>query len=86
QANDSIYGLACGLWTRDYKRAWRVGRRVRAGTIWINTYKLFSISTPFAGHRMSGWGVEKGRLGMRNYMRQKSFYWGMNEGPIPWAD
>ncbi len=86
QANDSVYGLACGLWTRDYKRAWRVGRRIRSGTIWINTYKLFSISTPFAGHRMSGWGVEKGRLGMRNYMRQKSFYWGLNETPMPWAD
>jgi betaine-aldehyde dehydrogenase len=86
QANDTVYGLACGLWTRDYRRAWRVGRRIRAGTIWVNTYKQLSISTPFAGHRMSGWGAEKGRLGIRNYMREKSFYWGLNEAPIPWAD
>ncbi len=86
QANESVYGLACGLWTRDYKRAWRVGRQIEAGTMWVNTYKQFSISTPFAGWKDSGWGAEKGRLGMRNYMRQKSFYWGMNDAPIPWAD
>lgn len=86
QANDSVYGLACGLWTRDYRRAWRVGRRIQSGTMWVNTYKQFSISTPFAGWKDSGWGAEKGRLGLRNYMRQKSFYWGLNDTPIPWAD
>lgn len=86
QANDSVYGLACGLWTESYRRAVRVGRRIRAGTIWVNTYKMFSIATPFAGHRMSGVGVEKGRLGVRNYMREKSFYWGLNDAPLPWAD
>ncbi len=86
QANDTVYGLAAGLWTRDYRRALRLGRRLEAGTVWINTYKQFSISTPFAGRRDSGWGVEKGRLGLRNYMRQKSFYWGLSEAPIGWAD
>ncbi|MCW5770999.1 MAG: aldehyde dehydrogenase [Rhodospirillaceae bacterium] len=86
QANDSVFGLASGIWTRDYRRAWRIGRRLEAGTVWVNTFKQFSISTPFAGRKDSGIGVEKGRLGIRNYMRQKSFYWGLNEGPIPWAD
>jgi betaine-aldehyde dehydrogenase len=86
QANDSVYGLASGIWTRDYRRAWRIGRRLEAGTVWVNTFKQFSISTPFAGRKDSGIGVEKGRLGIRNYMRQKSFFWGMNEAPIPWAD
>ncbi len=86
QANDSIYGLASGIWTRDYRRAWRLGRRLEAGTVWVNTYKLFSIATPFAGRKDSGIGVEKGRLGIRNYMRQKSVYWGLNEAPMPWAD
>ncbi len=85
QANDSLYALAAGLWTRDYKRAWRVARAVQAGTVWINTYKQFSISTPFGGWRDSGIGREKGRLGILEYMEQKSLYWGLNEQPLPWA-
>jgi betaine-aldehyde dehydrogenase len=86
EANDTVYGLAAGIWTPDYRRALRLGRRLEAGTVWVNTYKQFSIATPFAGRKESGWGVEKGRLGLRNYMRQKSFYLGLNETPIPWAD
>ena len=86
QANDSLYALAAGIWSRDYKRAWRIGRAVQAGTVWINTYKQFSISTPFGGWRDSGLGREKGRLGIRQYMEQKSLYWGLNERPIAWAE
>ncbi|WP_343653131.1 aldehyde dehydrogenase [Herbaspirillum sp.] len=85
QANDSVYALAAGIWTRDYKRAWRIGRAVQAGNVWINTYKQFSISTPFGGWRDSGLGREKGRLGLLQYMEQKAMYWGMNEQPLPWA-
>jgi aldehyde dehydrogenase (NAD+)/betaine-aldehyde dehydrogenase len=85
QANDSVYALAAGIWTRDYKRAWRIARAVQAGTVWINTYKQFSISTPFGGWRDSGIGREKGRLGILEYMQQKSLYWGLNESPLPWA-
>ncbi|CAM3311013.1 aldehyde dehydrogenase [Cupriavidus taiwanensis] len=86
QANDSVYALAAGIWTRDYKRAWRVARAVQAGNVWINTYKQFSISTPFGGWRDSGLGREKGRLGILQYMEQKSVYWGLNEQPLPWAN
>jgi acyl-CoA reductase-like NAD-dependent aldehyde dehydrogenase len=85
QCNDNDYGLASGIWTRDYKSAWRIGRALQTGTVWVNTYKLFSISTPFTGVKMSGYGQEKGRLGILQYTRQKSFYWGMNDAPLPWA-
>ena len=86
QANDTVYGLACGIWTSDYKRAWRIAHRMEAGTIWINTYKLFSIAVPFGGFKQSGIGREKGREGILGYMQQKSLYWGLNEEPMPWAD
>lgn len=86
QANDSVYALAAGVWTRDYKRAWRVARAVQAGNVWINTYKQFSISTPFGGWRDSGLGREKGRLGILQYMEQKSVYWGLHQQPLPWAN
>jgi aldehyde dehydrogenase (NAD+) len=85
QANDSVYGLAAGIWTSDYRAAWRLARRVEAGTVWINTYKQFSISTPFGGMKASGIGREKGRAGIAAYSRQKSIYWGLDEHPMPWA-
>ncbi|MFC9977290.1 aldehyde dehydrogenase [Spirillospora sp. NPDC127200] len=85
QADASVYGLACGIWTGDYRTAWRVARRIAAGTVWINTYKQFSVSTPFGGVKDSGLGREKGRDGILGYMRQKSVYWGLEEGPLPWA-
>ncbi|MDM0072810.1 aldehyde dehydrogenase [Variovorax sp. J2P1-59] len=86
QANDSVYALAAGVWSRDFKRAWRLGRAVQAGTVWVNTYKQFSVSTPFGGWRDSGLGREKGREGIFQYMEQKSMYWGTNEQPLPWAE
>ncbi|MFF0465588.1 aldehyde dehydrogenase [Streptomyces mexicanus] len=86
QANASVYGLACGIWTRDARAAWRLARRIDAGTVWINTYKQFSISTPFGGMKDSGLGTEKGRDLIRAYQRQKSLYWGTDTTPLPWAD
>ncbi|MGH8821792.1 MAG: aldehyde dehydrogenase [Rhodoferax sp.] len=85
QANDSVYALAAGVWSRDFKHAWRVGRAVQAGTVWVNTYKQLSVSTPFGGWRDSGLGREKGREGILQYMEQKSMYWGTNEQPLAWA-
>lgn len=85
QCNQNAYGLAAGIWTRDYGMAWRIGKALETGTVWINTYKQFSVSTPFGGVKMSGTGREKGRDGIREYMSQKSYYWGMNAMPLPWA-
>ena len=83
--NDNQYGLACGIWTRDFPKGWRVARAIQAGTVWINTYKQFSISTPFGGDKESGIGREKGRAGMLAYMRQKSIYQDLTGAPHPWA-
>jgi betaine-aldehyde dehydrogenase len=77
QANDSVYGLAAGIWTRDYKRAWKVARALEAGTVWINTYKQLSIATPFGGFKDSGVGREKGVTGMRLYQQTKGIYFGL---------
>lgn len=85
QANDNEYGLACGIWTRDFPKSWRVGNAIRAGTVWVNTYKQFSISTPFGGEKESGMGREKGRQGIRAYMAQKSIYTDLSGKPHPWA-
>jgi betaine-aldehyde dehydrogenase len=86
QCNDNDYGLACGIWSRDYATALRLGRAIQAGTVWINTYKVFSISTPFGGLKMSGAGREKGAASIAEYMVQKSFYWGTNAQPLPWCN
>jgi len=83
--NDSDYGLACGIWTRDFPRAWRVARAITTGTVWINTYKQFSAGTPFGGVKDAGLGREKGREGIRAYMAQKSVYLDLSGAPHPWA-
>jgi betaine-aldehyde dehydrogenase len=85
QANDAVYGLACGIWTSDYRAAWRLARRIEAGTVWVNTYKQFSISTPFGGMKQSGIGREKGRQGIAAFSRQKSVYLGLDAEPMAWT-
>lgn len=74
QANQSDYGLACGIWTGNFARAWRVAQAIEAGTVWINTYKQLSIATPFGGFKDSGLGREKGIQGMHLYQQKKSIY------------
>lgn len=83
--NDSDYGLACGIWTRDFPKAWRVARAITTGTVWVNTYKQFSAGTPFGGVKDAGIGREKGREGIRAYMAQKSVYVDLTGRPHPWA-
>lgn len=85
QANDTVYGLAAGIWTADYSKAWRVARAIDAGTVWMNTYKQLSISTPFGGFKNSGIGREKGIGGMRIYQQAKSLYWNLESQPMATA-
>jgi betaine-aldehyde dehydrogenase len=75
QANDSEFGLAAGLWTRDIDRAWKIATRLQTGTCWLNSYKNLSISTPFQGHKQSGLGREKGLDGLRQYLQAKAIFW-----------
>lgn len=83
QANDSVYGLAGGVWTSNYQRAWRVSRALQTGLVWINTYKQLSISTPFGGFKESGIGREKGVTGVRLYQQSKGIYWSMDPNNLP---
>src|ERR1700728_2631381 len=56
KANDSIYGLAAGIWSRDIKKAHKLANRLRAGTVWINCYNVFDPALPFGGSKQAGWG------------------------------
>ncbi|MBK7260355.1 MAG: aldehyde dehydrogenase [Rubrivivax sp.] len=82
QANGTAFGLACGIWTENFKRAWRIGRALEAGSVWINTYKQSVVSTPFGGFKNSGIGREKGIDGLRMYAQVKSMYFGLHEHPL----
>ncbi|WP_075182275.1 aldehyde dehydrogenase [Pantoea sp. 1.19] len=85
-ANASIYGLAAGIWSRDSARALRLAEQLEVGTVWINTYKTFSVSTPFGGYKQSGLGREKGRQGLKAWMQQKSVYLATAPGINHWSD
>lgn len=82
QGNGTAFGLACGIWTENFKRAWRVGRALEAGSVWINTYKMSVTTTPFGGFKDSGLGREKGIDGLRLYAQVKSMYFGLHEQPM----
>ena len=83
-ANQTVFGLSCGIWTQDYKRALRVAKRIKAGTVWINTYKVTSINMPFGGYKASGLWRECGIQGMKFYLETKSVYLNLADGPISW--
>jgi acyl-CoA reductase-like NAD-dependent aldehyde dehydrogenase len=73
-ANDTPYGLAAAVWTRDIKKAHRSARLLKAGTVWINTYGLYDSAMPFGGYKLSGFGRELGHHGLIEYTQTKSVW------------
>jgi acyl-CoA reductase-like NAD-dependent aldehyde dehydrogenase len=73
-ANDTIYGLASGIWSRDIGKALRTAKAIRAGTVWINTYNMYDAASPFGGYKQSGFGRELGMYAIDGYTQIKSVW------------
>lgn len=74
QANETPYGLAAGVWTSNMRQAFEVSSRLRAGTVWVNTYRAFSYLSPFGGYKRSGIGRENGQEAIYEYLQTKSVW------------
>ena len=87
QANDSMYGLGGGVWSRDAERATQIARQLRAGTVWVNEWHLLSEKAPFGGYKQSGIGREFGLPGLYEYMETKHLHIDeVGAGKRPWYD
>ena len=84
--NDVEFGLAAGVWTENMRRAITMSERLQAGTVWVNTYRAFSYTTPFGGYKRSGLGRENGQEAIQGYMQTKSVWISTsNEVPNPFV-
>jgi aldehyde dehydrogenase (NAD+) len=72
--NDIVFGLAAGVWTSDIGRALRMSEKLKAGTVWVNTYRAVSFMTPFGGFKRSGQGRENGQEAIKEFMQVKSVW------------
>ncbi|HEY7284801.1 MAG TPA: aldehyde dehydrogenase family protein [Vicinamibacterales bacterium] len=78
RANDSSYGLAAAVWTKDIKKAHHVARRLQAGTVWVNTYNVYDTAAPFGGYKQSGFGREMSMHALEHYTQVKSVWVDLN--------
>ncbi len=78
-ANDVLYGLAAGVWTSDIGRALKMTKRIRAGTVWVNAYRVVSYMSPFGGYKRSGIGRENGQEMIKEYLQVKSIWINTNK-------
>ena len=84
QANETIFGLSAGIWTKDITRAHRFAKKVHAGVVWINTYNMFNAASPFGGFKQSGYGREMGKHALELYTHVKSVWVDLSGKPIGW--
>jgi acyl-CoA reductase-like NAD-dependent aldehyde dehydrogenase len=73
-ANDTEYGLAAGIWTRDIGVAHRMAKKMKSGTVWLNCQLIADRSMPFGGYKQSGWGRENGLEGLDAFLQTKSVF------------
>jgi aldehyde dehydrogenase (NAD+) len=74
RANDSMYGLAAAVWTRDIKKAHYVASKLQAGTVWVNTYNVYDTAAPFGGYKQSGFGREMSMHALEHYTQTKTVW------------